>query len=107
MSLACNNLLYHLAAEYMDTLIYSGSIKKDFNPSSSFDLCDLPNYDDEEEEINDTLYLLESEMLSILFLKNRKRNLDAEDLAPPSKRPRTYDAKNNTLLILQPVKDQS
>ena len=77
----------------MDTLIYSGSLKKDFNPNSSFDLCNLPNHNDEEAEIDDALHSLENEMLSILFLKNRKRSIDDNDSTQPSKRPKFYNTK--------------
>ena len=39
-----NNLLCYLAAEYMDTIIYSGLFKKEFETRSTFDaLLDLKN----------------------------------------------------------------
>lgn len=73
MILNYNNLLLHLAVEYMDTLIYSGSFKRNFNPNIKFDTSNLSNNDDKEEEIDDTLHLLENEMLAILYLKKQNR----------------------------------
>ena len=57
----------------MDNIIYSGSLKKEFETRSTFDAFDDSKKIKKEDEIDDTIHSLENEMLMLLLIKKRKR----------------------------------
>ena len=71
----------------MNTIIYSGSLKKEFESGKIHDSKKVK----EEDEVDDTIHSLENEMLSLLLLRKRKRSSSSDEGARISKRPHKYD----------------
>ena len=63
----------------MDTIIYSRLFKKEFESRSIFDaLLDYKKIK-EEDEIDNTIHLLENEMLMLLLIRKRKRHCSFDE----------------------------
>ena len=89
-----NNLLCYLAAEYMDTIIYSGLFKKEFEPRSTFNALLGSKKIKEEDEIDNTIHSLENEILMLLLIKKRKRRYSSDENLQISKCLHKYDTSN-------------
>ena len=75
----------------MDTIIYSGSLKKEFETGKTFATFWDSKKVKEEDEVDDTIHSLENEMLMLLLLKKRKRSSSSDEGERISKRPHKYD----------------
>ena len=75
----------------MDTIIYSGSLKKEFETGKTVATFWDSKKVKEEDEVDDTIHSLENEMLMLLLLKKRKRSSSSDEGERISKRPHKYD----------------
>ena len=74
MQLSYDNLLYHLALEWMDTLLQHRSISSTFSNKK------------QQQQIDDEVENIENDLSTVLLLQNSKRRLNDDSVNIPNKR---------------------